>query len=180
MLLAKLKNGFINQPHFSSRLSGLTFKMMPLPKTSSVSVNAFDTHILVSKPKWSQNFAHAQKNIFGTACRFYIDYFHISVHGFIRDRKHYKTVSWGEEVYVTLISQIYTSYFRDFMANLVRNIKTFFNAIKNLVDCFLLKISLFLLKYKLQSMSKKDSWQNDNCSCNFCVFTNLRLRRIYF
>ena len=75
------------------------------------------------------------------------DYFHISVHSFIRDRKHYETVSWAEEVYVTLPSQIYSSFFRD-MANLVRIIMVFPNAIKNLVVCLLWKIFLIHLKYK--------------------------------
>ena len=34
-----------------------------------------------------------RNDIFGTPRRFFFDYFHISVHSFIRDRKHYKTVS---------------------------------------------------------------------------------------
>ena len=34
-----------------------------------------------------------RNDIFGTPRRFFFYYFHISVHSFIRDRKHYKTVS---------------------------------------------------------------------------------------
>lgn len=93
LILAKLKDDFINLLHFSSRLTGLTFKLMSFCKISRTSVPAFYLQILV-----------IQKNFFTflwTVHRFHFDYFHISVHSFIWDRKH-KTVSWGEEVYVTL------------------------------------------------------------------------------
>ena len=54
----------------------------------------------------------------------------------------------GWNVYVTLPSQVCSSYLRDYMANLIRNIKAFPNAIKNLVVCLLWNISLIHLKYK--------------------------------
>ena len=38
--------------------------------------------------------------------------------------------SFFEDVYVTLPSQIYPSYLRDYMTSLVKNIKAFPNAIK--------------------------------------------------
>ena len=76
-------------------------------------------------------------SIFGTARRFYFDFFfHISVLSFIRDRKHYKIIiflgeGWGE-VYIILPYQIYSSYVRDYMANYIwNNIKVFPNAMKN-------------------------------------------------
>ena len=121
----------------SSRLTGLTFKIMSIPKTVRASIPRFYPQILVSKLICFQKFAHSQKCLFGTANLFYFDYFHISAHSFIRDRKHHKTVSWGEEVYGALPSQIYPSYFRDYMAIFVKNIKAFPNAIKNLVIFFI-------------------------------------------
>ena len=83
-----------------------------------------------------------KNDIFGTARRFYFS--------FIRDRKHYKTREYGGggEVYVTLPSQIYSSYLRDYKTNSVGNIKAFANAIKNLVVSLLSKISLIHIKRK--------------------------------
>ena len=103
-----------------------------------------------------------KNDIFRTARRFYFDYFRISVQRFIRDKKHYKTISLGEqEVYITLPSQIYSSCFRDYMVNFVKNIKAFPNAIKSLVVYLLWRIFLIHLKYKSQNMRKKVSGQND-------------------
>ena len=62
-----------------------------------------------------------------------------------------------KEVYVTLPSQIYSSYLRDYIANSVRNIKAFPNAIKNFVVTLLWKISLIHCKNKSWGLSKKSS-----------------------
>ena len=83
---------------------------------------------------------------FGKVRKFHFDYFNISVHSSIRDRKHYKTVlrveggGEGAGLYHPPF-QIYSSYLRDYIANWIRNIQAFPNAIKNLV-------SLIHLKYK--------------------------------
>ena len=98
LMFGELKDYFINQFCFSSRLTGLT-SMMSFKKSSGVSVTAFCPQILVSKLLCFRNFAHAQKYVFREACRFYFDYFHVSVHSFIRNRKHYKIIislgEWG-------------------------------------------------------------------------------------
>ena len=89
-----------------------------------------------------------KNDIFGTARRFYFDYFHISVHSFIRERKH-KIVSRreGRGLCDPPFSNL-SSYLCDYKANLVRNIKAFSNAIKNLVVSLLWKISLIHVKCK--------------------------------
>ena len=120
-----------NQFCFSSRLTSLT-SMMSFWKSSRVSVPAFCPQILVSKLLCFRNFAHAQKYVFREACRFYFDYFHVSVHSFIRNRKHYKIIIFLRgEVYITLPHQIYSSYLRDYMVNYIWNMKVFPNVIKN-------------------------------------------------
>ena len=87
-----------NQFCFSSRLTSLT-SMMSFWKSSRVSVPAFCPQILVSKLLCLRNFAYAQKYVFREARRFYFDYFHVSVHSFTRNRKHYKIIiflaGWG-------------------------------------------------------------------------------------
>ena len=87
-----------NQFCFSSRLTSLT-SMMSFQKSSRVSVPAFCPQILVCKLLCFRNFAHAQKYVFREARRFYFYYFHVSVHSFIPNRKHYKTIiflgGWG-------------------------------------------------------------------------------------
>ena len=136
-MLGDLKYYFINQFCFSSRLTGL-ISMMSLQKSSRVNVPAFYPQTLVSKLLCFQNFAHAQKQVFREARRFYFDYFHVSVYSFIRNRKHYKIIifSWEEEVYIILPYQIYSSYLRDYMANSIWNIKAFSNVIKNQLFSF--------------------------------------------
>ena len=103
--------------------------MMLFPKTSRAIIPAFYPQILVSKLVCFQSLRMRRNDIVGTDCRFYFEHFHISVYSFIRDRKHYKTVSrgvaGGEEDNVALPSQIYSSYLRDYIDNLVRNIKDF-------------------------------------------------------
>ena len=59
-----------------------------------------------------------------------------------------------DDVYITLPSQIYSSYLGDYMANLIGNMKPLPNAIKNLVVSLLWKISLIHMKYKLLSQKK--------------------------
>ena len=59
-----------------------------------------------------------------------------------------------DDVYVTLLSQIYYSYLRNYMDNLVGNMKPFPNAIKNLAFSLLWKISLIHMKYKSLSQKK--------------------------
>ena len=135
-MLQELKDYFINQFCFSSRLTGLT-SMMSLQKSSRVSVPAFYPQTLVRKFLCFQNFAHAQKQVFRKARRFYFDYFHVSVHSFIRNRKHKIIIfSWGEEVYITLSYQIYSSCLRDSMVNYIWNIKAFFDVIKKQLYTF--------------------------------------------
>ena len=108
--------------------------MMSFPKTSRAGVPEFYSQILVNELIFFKSLRIPRNDIFVTARRFYLDHFHIFAHSF---RKHYKIVSmewWGvKEVYVTLPSQIYSSYLRDYIANSVRNIKAFPNAIRNLV-----------------------------------------------
>ena len=60
LMLGELKDYFVNQLCFSSRLTGLT-SMMSFQKSSKVSVSAFCPQILFSKLLCFQNFAHAQK-----------------------------------------------------------------------------------------------------------------------
>ena len=125
------------------------FKMVLFPKTSRASIPAFYPQILVSKLISFKSLRMRRNHIVGAACRFCFDHFHMSVHSFIRDRKHYKTVSrgegGGEEDNVTLPSQIYSSYVRDSIDNSVRNIKTFPNVVKNLVARLLVFCGKFLL-----------------------------------
>ena len=154
-MLAKLKDDFINHLHFSSRSTVLTFQMMPFPeKLQSQTTQILPPNSGQQINMLSKVCACAEMTFFGTAHRFYFDYFHISVHKFMQDRKH-KTASWEEEVCVTLPSQIYSSNLHDYMANFVRNIKAFPNAIKNLVVYLLWNICFIHLKYVI-SMSKKD------------------------
>ena len=60
LMLGELKDYFINQLCFSSRLTGLT-SMMSFQKSSKVSAPAFCPQILVSKLLCFENFTHAQK-----------------------------------------------------------------------------------------------------------------------
>ena len=91
LILGELKDYFINQLCFSIRLTGLT-SMMSLQKSSWFSVPAFCLQILGSKLLCFQNFVHAQKYFFREARRFYFDYFHVSVHSFIWNKKHQKII----------------------------------------------------------------------------------------
>ena len=130
LMLRELKYYFINQFCFSNRLTVLT-STMSLQKSFRVNVPAFYLQTLVRKFLCFQNFGHAQKTVFRKARRFYFDYFHVSVHSFIRNRKQKIIIfCWGEEVYITLSYQIYFSYLPDYMANYIWNIKAFFNVIK--------------------------------------------------
>ena len=60
-----------------------------------------------------------------------------------------KQLFWVEKDYITLPFQIYSSYLCDYLANLVKNIPTLFNVIKNFVVCLLFKSSYFHFKYNL-------------------------------
>ena len=111
-----------------------------------------------------------RNNIFRTARRFYFDYFLISAHSFIRDRKLCKTVSWAEEVYLTLTSQIYFSELCDYMTNLIRNIGAFPNAIRNVTVCFLWKMSHISTLNVNHRVRKKVSGQNDNITVAIVAF----------
>ena len=64
----------------------IDWSRMSFPKTFRATVPAFHLQILVSKLICFQKHMRGNNN-FGRACRFYFDYFHISVHSFIRDRK---------------------------------------------------------------------------------------------
>ena len=125
-MLGELKDYFINQLCFSSSLTGLT-SMMSFQKSSKVSVPAFCPQILVSKLLCFENFAHAQKQVFREACRFYFDYFHLSVHSFIRNRNHYKTIIFlgGRGLYHPPLSNLLF-----YIANYIWNIKVFPNVMK--------------------------------------------------
>ena len=122
LMLAKLKDYFINQFCFSSRLTGLECHFQK--HSGPLYQHLFHLQILVSKLICFQKHMRGNNN-FGRACRFYFDYFHISVHSFIRDRKQLRVGEggrgrrrWG--LYVTLPSQIYSSYLHGYIVNLVR------------------------------------------------------------
>ena len=122
LMLAKLKDYFINQFCFSSRLTGLECHFQK--HSGPLYQHLFYLQILVSKLICFQKHMRGNNN-FGRACRFYFDYFHISVHSFIRDRKQLRVGEGGGErrrwgLYVTLPSQIYSSYLHGYIVNLVR------------------------------------------------------------
>ena len=82
----------------------------------------------------SKVYACAEITFLGQLAYFILIIF-IYLFSFIRGRKHYKNISsWeGENSLSPFSSQIYSSYLRDYIGNLDRNIKAFSNAIKNIV-----------------------------------------------
>ena len=84
LILAKLKDCFINQFRVSSRLTGLDLipKNLQSHCTRIVPANCGQQINMLSEVCTC-----AEINIYGRAQRFYFDYFRISVHSFIRDRK---------------------------------------------------------------------------------------------
>ena len=67
------------------------------------------------------------------------------------------------------------------MANLIRNIGAFTNAIRNVIVCFLWKMSLISTLNANDRVRKKVRGQNDNITVAIVAFfVNLRMRRIYF
>ena len=92
LMLAKLKDYFINQFCFSSRLTGLECHFQK--HSGPLYQHLFHLQILVSKLICFQKHMRWNNN-FGRACRFYFDYFHISVHSFIRDRKQLRVGEGG-------------------------------------------------------------------------------------
>ena len=135
LMLGELKDYFINQLCFSSRLTGLT-SMISFQKSSKVSVPAFCPQILVSKLLCFQNFAHAQKQVFREAFRFYFIFTYLFTVSFKTGNIIKLLFSWGEEVYNTLPYQIYFSYLHSYMANYIWNIKVFPNVMKNQLFIF--------------------------------------------
>ena len=151
----KIERLFYQSISFFKSIDWSNFEMMLFPETSRASVSVFYPQILVSKLICFQKFAHAcAKNIFlGQLADFVLIIFinqstvSFETENIIKGEGRGRGEGGvGREVYVTLPSQIYSSYLCDYKANSVRNIKAFSNAIKNLVVSLLWKISVIHLK----------------------------------
>ena len=121
LMLAKLSDYFFSQLCFSSRLSGLTSKWCNSQKPPEPVYLMNFTRNFWSANKYALKTLRMRINsIFGTARRLYFDYFHISVHSLILDRKHYKIIFFlgvGERSISPSPTKSTVSYLRDYMSN---------------------------------------------------------------
>ena len=121
LMLAKLSDYFFSQLCFSSRLSGLTSKWCNSQKPPEPVYLMNFTRKFWSANKYALKTLRMRINsIFGTARRLYFDYFHISVHSLILDRKHYKIIVFlgvGERSISLSPTRSTVSYLRDYMSN---------------------------------------------------------------